>query len=1362
MADNSDIRNAGNAGNADNAMAKVYGHCARIMAQITKREEIDLAATIEALLLALADPTIETYNPLIKHVAKLDPHLLVTLFGLAEADISHQIELVEAERAADGSVVQVVVSRSIREFLAISLDETCHQTKTQCKSSDADGKCRNGAVQDADGLHDCNCVFHLEPLYAHLIMAALCALYQAQQMGMEGGDQYFAFLTALLHDIAKPITMTTFEFKDKKDGGVRIFPAMPFHGEYGARVLRTLYHPDMSIPIERWLGLCELVNRHMCGYHGANEGQSLIKRQILRSISFHSEILGFDLVPFLSTLSSADGTGKFPELQHVKSAEEFLADRAAFDQEMQKPFDLLEFMSSVGYNPYKMALMLIGRSGAGKSHYIRALIDFLVQKFGADAGAGSDFSSKIAWLSRDQAIAYCTVGVDQRLEGDAYVLSYRLYELNKELYSKANKKDKKRQHDVRLRTIQAQITWNAFAAENGFSQIPIIAPQGDEEEDSDYQTRVMTMVVPKLSDRIRDEYNARIEAALADPRIKLLVIDTMMTCFPRGVQHQMTQKLEKIFKIHIHVDSFVPIVGSNGYDEETQLKIGGPFGLPQLIHPDSKKSVKEFQHESADFTYKPASSNFRPAAVSSVVRTSSGSCNYPQTMEAIYQLVSRLPEPEIDEGGSATLPNPELEFAHLDLQEYVQMLVDSGKNLDEINDHFGLTGFKISNSLYQSPEALTRVTVAERLAYYGALARLTKLFAEVGIMDHEFGISELMDDDALAASISKSLMLIKYIDALYGERFWKNKWARQARGTVLFIHPITKKVHVLSYKLQRGAEVVTGQQKKAGIEETENIIGGNTGIFDDEQQATMDALIGEKAFETYATSKGDGSLCVWTLYTDFAKLVMDCVIEAFGSPLAKLIRDQSHAASDGKYLAVLSTQGTIFEGFQRLSHMAPYMVTACLAGTKLVEAGTLREFARTHTHFEAWNRWGSAFISSLMSGPLFCGDEWQNDAQTFLFEAICPNRTDPFTGDEHIELAISYDIPMLYFLGTSICSKFAYIPHMLYRQICIAQGVEFPTTFREPLWWHIRDGDGESTVSALLAGFSAVARHQMTQVEFLRAYPPSNVGLDLTDDALLASIPLDIEGLVLMTPLFFESDNIDLFVLLGIKKTGYSKAKTVEYYNTHKFKMKFVAYYLDLYQYEIARSRFPLVTRIADFFGPGNIREALTTICHSVMTLLDGTATYADADIEQSYKAKYVSLLPAKAARGFDNRPFDVQCKMMINIASSAFGADLIPLFASVFESIQVPDEADVVARSEMGLMLKGVVMSLKPWEFLHRETFVRNIAKFRREFDLDADCDDIDELVEEVMRQKLSVLDYESRTMQALAMLVLGFKLTL
>jgi hypothetical protein len=222
--------------------------------------------------------------------------------------------------------------------------------------------------------------------------------------------------------------------------------------------------------------------------------------------------------------------------------------------------------------------------------------------------------------------------------------------------------------------------------------------------------------------------------------------------------------------------------------------------------------------------------------------------------------------------------DPDLEFAHLNLQQYtqrviqrvMQKIVDNGEDL---NDHFSEKGFKVSNPLYQSPEHLANTSATDRLAYYGALARLTDLFAEAGILETAYDMRQLMDDPALAASISKSLALIKYSDALYGERFWKNKWARQARGTVIFVHPTTKVVSVLSYKLQRGAEVVTGQQKKAGIEETENIIGGVTSIFDDEQQATIDALLEEKAIETFATSKGDGSLSVWTVYTGFAQTV---------------------------------------------------------------------------------------------------------------------------------------------------------------------------------------------------------------------------------------------------------------------------------------------------------------------------------------------------------------------------------------------------------------------------------------------------------------------------------------------------------
>jgi hypothetical protein len=1338
-------------------MEQVNAICSDLMVHLTQEGDFDLPVMVGRLLEILANPEIQEVYHLsaygIDVTLSTDTNfikLIVELIQFAKINISHEVELVEAVRTPSGQVAEIESYRTIASVLATCLKQSCHQITVPCKSldkgdADADAgagadqnKCRNGIPLLEDGeSHHCGCTFHLEPLATHLVLAGIFSALRARLNSMAEREIQFSFVLGLLHDIAKPFTLRTYEFKDKKSSGGRIFPAYPFHGEMGCRILRALYHPDMDFTPLEWYGLTEVVNRHMCGYHGANEGTNLLKRKLLRGIQIQSGFVGFDLIPFLSNLSFADGTAKFADVEQITDPGEFLADRAAFLAEMEGAFDLVDYLSSVGYNTEKLVVMPIGRSGAGKSHFIRML--------------DTRLESDTIICSRDQVIAFCTVNIDQRLEGDAYPLMYRIYEISKQVYAKKNKKDNKRQLALRLDLIEAYEAWNVHGATafgEDFEILETPEPQADGEADEEYHARIAQMRVPNLSQNIRDEYNRRIEAALAS-RAKVVVIDTFMTSFPKGVKFGLTKKLAKYFKIHVHIDAFVSVTGSNGYDQNGQLQIGGPFQLESPFHPDAQKDIKEFQHETADMTCDPAKLSSRPGSVLNVTRTPNREFGYEQATGFITELVSRLEEPKVvPEAADAADAGVDLDlrFSHLNLREYVQMLVDSGA---DINEHFGIIGFKVSNPLFQKPESLGSLPTSERLRYYGALARLTELFVENGVMERAYTIRELMDDPELAASISKSLMLVKYIDALYGPRFWKNKWARQARGTVLFVHPITKVVSVLSYKLQRGAEVVTGQQKKSGVEETENWSGDNS-IFDAEQVATIEALLDEKPIETFATSKGDGSLCIFSVFAGAAKIVMGCIIEAFGSDLAKLMRDQSAAASDDKYLVTMSTQGTIFESFYRISHMSPYMVTSALTGTGqtgtgqtgtgLVEYPELRVFAQNHTCYQAWNKWGSAFIESLLSVPLFFDE--QSECQTFMFEAICPNRTDPFSGHEHTELAISYPYSKFYFLGTSICSKFAYIPHMLYREHCIKSGADIPSTFCEPLWWHIKDAEGDSTVSEILAGFSAVARHQITKFDFLQRCPPSNIGFDHTDPVLVENTPLDIEGLVLMTPLFFAGDNDEFFAVLGIRPTGYSKAKTVEYYNCHKFRTKYVQYYLDLHQFEIARSRFPLVTKVSEFFGPGNLVGALTEIGIRVMALLDGSAVIdaedvgagagaaaaadAGADVApRPYRAKYIEAFPTKAQNGFDRRPIDVQYKMMINIARE-FQIDLIPIFTDVFASILPPESAD--ARSEMAGMLKSVVMTLSPWE------------------------DGFDERIAEI--------DVESQAMKCLAMLVLGFKL--
>lgn len=1311
-----------------NTVADIAVACRELMVYTCGGEIPDIGAAVMKLLTEFKSPTMsETYGYEELGLAALceSPdfvEMLDNFFQKVRADLAIKIDVVERERNATDRVVEVLRSISVADALADCLDSDIHTQVIDCKANKpgtATECVNNLAYHDASAeTHRVVCTYHqYDSLCTHLVLAAICALKWAKlTVGMTDERQlYLTFVTALVHDLAKPTCTRAHEYPK------RAFISYHAHGEIGGDVLRALLCPKAFDESERAL-ISLLVTQHMCGYHGPNDDVAQQKRGLLRHIQLYTESIGTDPLPFLEALAFGDGVGKLAGPQHLADdkASVMLQNMADFRVEMAKPFDFPAYLRRVKLPSHTMVLMPIAASGAGKSWWTQRMTEQL------DA-AGIGFIV----LARDAAIAHCTVAKGERLTGNEYALMYEIYEICKAYHSRAIKSNQKMRSRLGADYAAAVDAWN------------------DVNDDHKIRRR---STPPDLANAVKAHYNEQIVRALDDPAVKVVIIDSFITSFPKGVRYGLTQRLQGFFKIHVRINNLNPIVGQNGLSDDDQLQLSGPYSVRQPGHPDGLRDLKEFT-SSAYSTGSYTLGTVRPDLVLGCARIPGTTYGYDDTWRIVTELAKRLADPhparaatsgkvEVDVAtGSASAaalavpPSGWSDFAYrdYDIRDMCQAAIDA-MGMERFVDSMGQVGFKVNHPLASASPT--------------DLAKLCKLWADATICD-PYTAAQIEADPTLYNSLSQSLFLVKYIDALHGPRFWQNKWARQARGTALFRNPMSGKVSVLSYKLQRGAEVLTGKQKKGGIESTENWTGDNS-IFDDDQIKVIDALMNEKALRTYATSKGDGSLCVFTLFMGQSKAVMDGVIEVFGSKLAHKMAEQSTAVSNNSCLVVMSTQGTIFDRTEpgRPPNMEPYMVTACLTGSNLVPLDELADYAKKNTYVEAWDRYGKTFIEQLIGARL----PGNSEAQSFMFEAICPNRRDVWLNREHTELAVAYDVAMLYFLGASLAAELQYIPHMLVRDVQSSHHITWPSIFREPLWWAIDDAEGVSTVDALLTGFSNVILGKMTKFELLQRFVPSNSGIDYADPDVVSAIPLDVEGLVLMTPMSST--------ICGVPQTDYAKAKTDVYYRTHKFRSANVKLYLELGAIPYAKTRFPLVGRVCDFFQPGKVTDALLAICNSAMGFLDGSTALPDEDDEaaaasaasasavsaasaKTYRAKYMDQFPAKACHGFDRRPANVQMCMLVNLAND-FGTDLVPIACEQFPSMSMPDDTDNTGHTdhtghtdpmaEVGAVLKGLIMALRPW-----------IA-------LDDDFDDLSE--------RIAKLGHDSDVMRKLAGLVLGFKM--
>ncbi|GAG24275.1 unnamed protein product, partial [marine sediment metagenome] len=249
-------------------------------------------------------------------------------------------------------------------------------------------------------------------------------------------------------------------------------------------------------------------------------------------------------------------------------------------------------------------------------------------------------------------------------------------------------------------------------------------------------------------------------------------------------------------------------------------------------------------------------------------------------------------------------------------------------------------------------------------------SKLPDLAAEL----HKHGVTSTSDLDSI--KLKTSFVILKYKE-MPGPHYWQNVWAKQCRGTILFVNPEVTEVTCLNYKLPRGAEVMSSYQQKSGITETQDIgtidesaaaaatataeatLDSAFSILDDYQIDTCQKLIHNKPIVGHLSSKGDGSLMTVTLYQGSKLKIMNALINAFGSDYVKLWQKMSLVNSDNRVLAVPATQGTIMEG----GFMQDYMVTGILVGYCHVPRD---DIDAEGSSLNAFAKYGEQFITSLL------------------------------------------------------------------------------------------------------------------------------------------------------------------------------------------------------------------------------------------------------------------------------------------------------------------------------------------------------------------------------------------------------------
>ena len=338
------------------------------------------------------------------------------------------------------------------------------------------------------------------------------------------------------------------------------------------------------------------------------------------------------------------------------------------------------------------------------------------------------------------------------------------------------------------------------------------------------------------------------------------------------------------------------------------------------------------------------------------------------------------------------------------------------------------------------------------------------------------------------------------------------------------------------------------------------------------------------------------------------------------------------------------------------------------------------------------------------------------------FEALCEQRRDAFGGEEHRELAISYPRDRLVFLGLSVAQHRLYLPHMLYARL----GSLDSCVFEQPLWWHVtRCGQ----VREMMKDLELLLTAQLSKARYLAKWLPANThtqallpssdtlmagrGLPLTNiqqDSLLANPSfvafteealLDFEGWVAMKTAAFpelEPALCAASAVLGLPCTVYSKVKSVAYYKGHKFHYENIPFLLKLA--ETSAEVFPLARKVAKLFNPGVMSAGLLRagaliraeldFKDSQNVLLSQMSTAYDLAVTRAQERK--AKPPKNPLKGFEQRPYKVQCRIVMSHRGVDTDALLIPIYRASFPDLNALEP-------ELGTTLRALTMQLLPWE---------------------------------------------------------------
>ncbi len=345
----------------------------------------------------------------------------------------------------------------------------------------------------------------------------------------------------------------------------------------------------------------------------------------------------------------------------------------------------------------------------------------------------------------------------------------------------------------------------------------------------------------------------------------VVILDTMMTMFPKVLQTILPECVSNAFKISIWTHRNTPIT-----EEESRGRLG--MGLKeQLAAYEGSKSIMNPFRESLYWDDLIAMTERRDLTESS-----------PHHAHLAFSF------------GRTGIKNHILEHLYTNIGQ--------------------IYGF--NQSIWRVPLIgdtmdATLLELVEHLYRHGGIEAIKSFFPT-----YAYRVSQPFKD----TKYENKVIGIKYIDGM--NNIWKPKWSREARGRFYYLGDAG--VIPLKDSLQRGIEVLTKSHKEHGITATQDIDWKTIERVDAVQGETIKAFSGINDYVGILSGKVDGSLLIVNHYPVGSPqaMIMKEIIEEVGDDFSKALC--KFCFENSLPLLTISTQGTILIS----SEMQDYFITS--------------------------------------------------------------------------------------------------------------------------------------------------------------------------------------------------------------------------------------------------------------------------------------------------------------------------------------------------------------------------------------------------------------------------------------------------